>query len=58
MTNRKDGKELFTTTISVDPDLYKRFREIAERNERTPRQQLRRLIAQYVEENDEEPVAA
>jgi hypothetical protein len=50
MANTKTGTNSFTTTYSIDPELYKEFQRItAKRHNRTPRQQVRQLIAEYVE---------
>jgi hypothetical protein len=49
MANRKTAANSFTTTYSIDPELYEKFRRIAEEREnRSARQQVRHLIAEYV----------
>lgn len=49
MPNSKTAANSFTTTYSIDPDLYREFQELAEQREnRSARQQVRHLIAEYV----------
>jgi predicted transcriptional regulator len=56
-TNRKRETNRVTTSFRVEPDLLEQFKAKAERNFRSPSWEIRRLMSEYVNAEEEAQAA-